>query len=127
MIRVATFNTLFGGHDDFGLGAGDRWRKQVPFLKRFEADVLALQESAISAAPRPPLSRPSRRPPGRPSPAASRRRTRRRIRAVRCTTSSARPEAGTAAPAGRLLSRPHRLTALAGPSGNGGPLDGSES
>ncbi|MFG3043151.1 endonuclease/exonuclease/phosphatase family protein [Streptomyces sp. NPDC048330] len=43
-IRVVTFNTLFGGHDDFGLGAGDRWRGQVAFLKGLEADVLALQE-----------------------------------------------------------------------------------
>lgn len=42
-IRVVTFNTLFGGHDDAGLGAGDRWRGQVPFLKELGADVLALQ------------------------------------------------------------------------------------
>ncbi|WP_435059261.1 endonuclease/exonuclease/phosphatase family protein [Streptomyces sp. bgisy060] len=43
-IRVVTFNTLFGGHDDFGLGSGDRWHGQIPFLKSLEADVLALQE-----------------------------------------------------------------------------------
>ncbi|WP_413100183.1 hypothetical protein [Streptomyces sp. Inha503] len=43
-IRVVTFNTLFGGHDDFGLGAGDRWRGQIEFLKGLEADILALQE-----------------------------------------------------------------------------------
>ncbi|MFI1201672.1 endonuclease/exonuclease/phosphatase family protein [Streptomyces sp. NPDC020883] len=43
-IRAVTFNTLFGGHDDFGLGAGDRWHGQVAFLKSLEADVLALQE-----------------------------------------------------------------------------------
>jgi endonuclease/exonuclease/phosphatase family metal-dependent hydrolase len=43
-IRVVTFNTLFGGHDDFGLGAGDRWQGQVAFLKALEADILALQE-----------------------------------------------------------------------------------
>ncbi|NIY65554.1 endonuclease/exonuclease/phosphatase family protein [Streptomyces malaysiensis] len=44
VIRVVTFNTLFGGHDDFGLGAGDRWRGQIEFLKGLEADILALQE-----------------------------------------------------------------------------------
>ncbi|MEU3299775.1 hypothetical protein ABZ729_08130 [Streptomyces sp. NPDC006678] len=43
-IRVVTFNTLFGGHDDFGLGGGDRWQGQVAFLKALGADVLALQE-----------------------------------------------------------------------------------
>ncbi|MFE5604189.1 hypothetical protein ACFQ8O_33975 [Streptomyces coelicoflavus] len=43
-LRVVTFNTLFGGHDDSGLGIGDRWRAQMSFLKNLEADVLALQE-----------------------------------------------------------------------------------
>ncbi|MFE9287830.1 hypothetical protein [Streptomyces olivaceus] len=43
-IRVVTFNTLFGGYDDFGLGLGDRWHGQIAFLKSLEADVLALQE-----------------------------------------------------------------------------------
>ncbi|NBE51990.1 hypothetical protein [Streptomyces boluensis] len=44
-LRVVTFNTLFGGHDDFGLGVGDRWSGQVSFLTGLEADVLALQFS----------------------------------------------------------------------------------
>ncbi|NDZ76989.1 hypothetical protein G3I19_00320 [Streptomyces sp. SID10853] len=43
-IRVVTFNTLFGGHDDFGLGADDRWHGQVEYLRGLEADILALQE-----------------------------------------------------------------------------------
>ncbi|MFE0777614.1 endonuclease/exonuclease/phosphatase family protein [Streptomyces sp. NPDC058861] len=43
-LRVVTFNTLFGGHDDDGLGLGHRWRRQVPFLKSLEPDVLLLQE-----------------------------------------------------------------------------------
>ncbi|MFC8708907.1 MULTISPECIES: hypothetical protein [unclassified Streptomyces] len=44
VVRVVTFNTLFGGHDDFGLGSGDRWRGQVDLLKGLEPDILALQE-----------------------------------------------------------------------------------
>ncbi|MGI5337725.1 hypothetical protein ACQEVS_10150 [Streptomyces sp. CA-181903] len=44
VIRVVTFNTFFGGHDDFGLGAGKRWEGQVEFLKGMHPDVLALQE-----------------------------------------------------------------------------------
>lgn len=43
-LRVVTFNTLFGGHDDFVLGTGDRWHRQIPFLKSLQADILALQE-----------------------------------------------------------------------------------
>ncbi|MEU3499390.1 endonuclease/exonuclease/phosphatase family protein [Streptomyces hundungensis] len=43
-IRVVTFNSLFGGHDDDGLGAGHRWRGQIEFLKTLNADILAFQE-----------------------------------------------------------------------------------
>ncbi|GHF33093.1 hypothetical protein GCM10010218_12710 [Streptomyces mashuensis] len=44
VIKVVTFNTLFGGHDDFGLGAGNRWDGQIAFLKGLQPDILALQE-----------------------------------------------------------------------------------
>ncbi|MFI6112878.1 endonuclease/exonuclease/phosphatase family protein [Kitasatospora sp. NPDC051164] len=43
-LRAVTFNTLFGGRDDDGLGADDRWSRQVPFLKSLEPDILLLQE-----------------------------------------------------------------------------------
>ncbi|MFJ7085968.1 hypothetical protein ACIQU8_22390 [Streptomyces griseus] len=43
-LRVVTFNTLFGGRDNDGLGVDDRWRRQVPFLKSLEPDILLLQE-----------------------------------------------------------------------------------
>lgn len=43
-LRVVTFNTLFGGHTDFGFGPADRWHDQVEFLRSLRPDVLALQE-----------------------------------------------------------------------------------
>ncbi|QKW06925.1 endonuclease/exonuclease/phosphatase family protein [Streptomyces sp. NA04227] len=44
VLRVVTFNTLFGGHSDSGLGLAERWDGQVEFLRSLRADVLALQE-----------------------------------------------------------------------------------
>ncbi|MFF6772725.1 endonuclease/exonuclease/phosphatase family protein [Streptomyces sp. NPDC012637] len=43
-IRIVTFNTLFGGHTDFGSGTADRWDGQVEFLRALRPDILALQE-----------------------------------------------------------------------------------
>ncbi|MFI1060425.1 endonuclease/exonuclease/phosphatase family protein [Streptomyces spororaveus] len=43
-IRIATFNTLFGGHTDFGFGPADRWDGQIEFLRTLRPDILALQE-----------------------------------------------------------------------------------
>ncbi|MFF4924270.1 endonuclease/exonuclease/phosphatase family protein [Kitasatospora sp. NPDC001261] len=42
--RIVTFNTLFGGHGDSGLGAAERWDGQMAFLKSLQPDILALQE-----------------------------------------------------------------------------------
>ncbi|RLU79909.1 hypothetical protein CTZ27_35735 [Streptomyces griseocarneus] len=47
VIKVVTFNTLFGGHDDFGLGASTRWDGQIEFLKGLRPDILALQECSF--------------------------------------------------------------------------------
>lgn len=44
ILRIVTFNTLFGGRDDQGLGSDARWRASAPFLKSLRADVYALQE-----------------------------------------------------------------------------------
>ncbi|MFF5969934.1 hypothetical protein ACFY7C_00245 [Streptomyces sp. NPDC012769] len=44
-IRIATFNTLFGGHADFGFGTADRWDGQIDFLRTLRPDILALQFS----------------------------------------------------------------------------------
>ncbi|MFF4205735.1 endonuclease/exonuclease/phosphatase family protein [Streptomyces sp. NPDC001668] len=43
-LRVVTFNTLFGGHSDFGFGPAEHWAAQAEFLRSLEPDVLALQE-----------------------------------------------------------------------------------
>lgn len=43
-LRIVTFNTLFGGHSDNGLGAPERWAGQMKFLKSLRPDILALQE-----------------------------------------------------------------------------------
>ncbi|WP_030462542.1 endonuclease/exonuclease/phosphatase family protein [Kitasatospora sp. NRRL B-11411] len=43
-LRVVTFNTLFGGHADDGLGAPERWQGQMDFLRALRPDILALQE-----------------------------------------------------------------------------------
>ncbi|MGW7620817.1 endonuclease/exonuclease/phosphatase family protein [Streptomyces antimycoticus] len=44
VLRVVTFNTLFGGHTDSGFGPADRWDGQMEFLRSLRPDVLALQE-----------------------------------------------------------------------------------
>lgn len=44
VLRVVTFNTLFGGHTDSGFGSADRWAAQMEFLRSLRPDVLALQE-----------------------------------------------------------------------------------
>lgn len=44
VLRVVTFNTLFGGHSDSGFGPADRWEGQMEFLRSLQPDVLALQE-----------------------------------------------------------------------------------
>ncbi|MEV5598886.1 hypothetical protein [Streptomyces sp. NPDC052496] len=44
VLRVVTFNMLFAGHADAGLGPGDRWDGQMAFLRSLQPDVLALQE-----------------------------------------------------------------------------------
>ena len=44
ILRVVTFNTLFGGHSDSGFGPADRWAGQMEFLRSLRADVIALQE-----------------------------------------------------------------------------------
>lgn len=43
-LRLVTYNTLFGGRDDAGLGSDRRWQAAAPFLKSLEGDVYALQE-----------------------------------------------------------------------------------
>lgn len=44
LIRIVTFNTLFGGRDDQGLGSDARWQAASTFLSNIRADVYALQE-----------------------------------------------------------------------------------
>lgn len=44
ILRVVTFNTLFGGHADSGAGPAERWDGQMEFLRSLKPDVLALQE-----------------------------------------------------------------------------------
>ena len=44
LLRIVSFNTLFGGHSGFGYGEGVHWEAQMDFLRRLEPDVLALQE-----------------------------------------------------------------------------------
>ncbi|MDT9692655.1 hypothetical protein Q5762_30860 [Streptomyces sp. P9(2023)] len=44
LLRIVTFNTLFGGHADDGLGPADWWDAQMAFLCSLRPDVLALQE-----------------------------------------------------------------------------------
>ncbi|MFJ9634731.1 endonuclease/exonuclease/phosphatase family protein [Streptomyces sp. NPDC101175] len=44
VLRVVTFNTLFGGHTDSGFGPADRWDGQMAFLRSLKPDILALQE-----------------------------------------------------------------------------------
>ncbi|MGW7594566.1 hypothetical protein [Streptomyces rubiginosohelvolus] len=48
VLRVVTFNTLFGGHTDSGFGPADRWDGQMEFLRSLRPDVLALQFSGRS-------------------------------------------------------------------------------
>lgn len=43
-VRIVSFNTLFGGRDDDGLGDDSRWRAAAPFLRSLDADLYALQE-----------------------------------------------------------------------------------
>jgi endonuclease/exonuclease/phosphatase family metal-dependent hydrolase len=45
--RLGTFNALFGGHGDFGIGAPDRWEGQVRLLQEMDLDVLAVQEASF--------------------------------------------------------------------------------
>ncbi|MFF4859926.1 hypothetical protein ACFY2N_34165 [Streptomyces rubiginosohelvolus] len=44
VLRIVSYNTLFGGRDDDGLGDDARWRAAAPFLKSLDADLYALQE-----------------------------------------------------------------------------------
>ncbi|MGA5819844.1 endonuclease/exonuclease/phosphatase family protein [Kitasatospora sp. NPDC094028] len=46
-LRIATFNTLFGGRDDEGYGDDRRWQQQARFLRSLEADTYALQECTV--------------------------------------------------------------------------------
>ncbi|MEW2498537.1 endonuclease/exonuclease/phosphatase family protein [Streptomyces nodosus] len=44
VLRIVSFNTLFGGRNDDGLGDNARWREAAPFLRSLDADIYALQE-----------------------------------------------------------------------------------
>lgn len=44
MIKVVTWNLLFGGRDDEGHGDDTRWRRQADLLRDLAPDVLLLQE-----------------------------------------------------------------------------------
>ncbi|MFD7861346.1 hypothetical protein [Streptomyces sp. NPDC059783] len=43
-LRIVSFNTLFGGRDDDGLGSQERWQAASAFLRGLDADLYALQE-----------------------------------------------------------------------------------
>lgn len=43
-LQVVSFNALFGGHDDSGLGTPVRWQAQMDFLRSLRPDILFLQE-----------------------------------------------------------------------------------
>ncbi|QKW20552.1 endonuclease/exonuclease/phosphatase family protein [Kitasatospora sp. NA04385] len=43
-LRVVTFNSLFGGYSDDGLGLPERWDGQMEFLRSLRPDVLLVQE-----------------------------------------------------------------------------------
>ncbi|MFG2210486.1 hypothetical protein [Streptomyces sp. NPDC048638] len=43
-VRIISFNTLFGGRKDDGLGDDAPWKAAAPFLKTLDGDFYALQE-----------------------------------------------------------------------------------
>ncbi|MFF3127977.1 hypothetical protein ACFVRD_38090 [Streptomyces sp. NPDC057908] len=42
--RIVSFNTLFGGRDEDGLGSDARWQAAARFLRSLDGDLYALQE-----------------------------------------------------------------------------------
>ncbi|MFI7104127.1 hypothetical protein ACIBK8_32880 [Streptomyces sp. NPDC050161] len=44
LVTLVTYNTLFGGRAEEGLGNDDSWKAAAPFLKSLNADMYALQE-----------------------------------------------------------------------------------
>ncbi|MFC9654140.1 hypothetical protein, partial [Streptomyces sp. NPDC056937] len=44
LLRIVSYNTLFGGRKDDGLGDDAPWKAAVPFLKSLDGDFYALQE-----------------------------------------------------------------------------------
>lgn len=42
--RIVSYNTLFGGRDEEGLGSDARWQSAVRFLRSLDGDLYALQE-----------------------------------------------------------------------------------